>query len=55
MRWHICLYLDDQEILNINDVYLIEWFDDYLYIGAEHDNYIFDFDEFNNFKVDIIK
>lgn len=55
MRFHVCLYLGDDEVLNINDVEVIERFDDCICITSCNRETIFDFSDFDKIVLDQIK
>lgn len=60
MKFHICLYKDGYEVININFVIQINWYGNFIQIFTEYQpdefagGFIFDFDEFDYFEVDKI-
>ena len=60
MRLHICLYKNNEEVLNINDVTTIQCFGNFIQVNQNFEKseilngYIFEDDEFDNFEVDKI-
>lgn len=49
---HICLYLNGVEVFNINDVRILEFYDNVLYVVQSLDNYVFQYTEFDKIEVD---
>lgn len=60
MRFHICLYKNGDEVININDVTSIKWFGNFIQINTNFEQseilngYIYEFDEFDYFEVNKI-
>ena len=54
MRFHICLYKNGNEVININDVTEITMYSSHIEILTCTNGYIYNFDEFDNFEVDKI-
>ena len=52
MKIHVCLYLDDQEVLNINDVICLSFHEDHLTIVDFYNKHLFTYDKFNKIEVD---
>lgn len=60
MRFHICLYKDNKEVININDVTSITWFGNFIQINTNFETpemfngEIYCYEEFDRFEVDRI-
>ena len=60
MRFHICLYKEGNEVININDVTAINWYGNFIQILTNFEpneplsGCIYEFDEFDYFEVDKI-
>lgn len=52
MKIHLCLFKNDQEVININDVCVIIFLDDCIKVNCEYTDFFFRYSEFDYLKVD---
>lgn len=54
MRFHVCFYLKNDEVINLNDVKSIEFLSDCVDVFCDWGHYFLRYYQFDRFEVDII-